>query len=146
MENRKIYLAFIIKGQAHIFYGGGEKYGTDRMDDRTCDKFCSADRGAEKQSRYGVPVSGAGCFGRHFDLWHEPIFFIPKYGFYYSAESVDGFDVRISRNSGVFIASRSADFEYDIEISQNYFFVKKGLDKPEKTSYNRNYFKSPFGL
>lgn len=125
---------------------GSEKYGTDRMDDRSCDKFCSADRSVEKQSQYGVQVLDTGRIGRYFDLWHESVFFIPKYCFYYCAKSVDGFDMRISWNSGVFIASRSADFKYDIEISQNYFFVGKGLDKPEKNSYNRNYFKSPFGL
>ena len=76
----------------------------------------------------------------------QAVFFIPKYCFYYCAESTDDFDMRISWNSGVFIAFGSADFEYDIKISQNYFFMKKGLDKQEKNSYNRNYFKSPFGL
>lgn len=99
---------------------GGEIRGTDRMDDRFGDELCSADRSAEKQSQYGVSVFGAGCFGRHFDLWHEPVFFVPKYCFYYSAQSADDFDMRISWNSGVSTTFWRADFEYDIENSQNY--------------------------
>lgn len=121
-------------------------HGTDGMDDRSGDKFCGADRSAEEQSQYGVPFFGAGCFGGDSDLWHESVFSGAKYCFYYCAEPLKRFDMRISRNSGVSIAFGSADPEYDIEISQKYFFMKKGLDKPEKTSYNRNYFKSPFGL
>lgn len=116
------------------------------MDDRADHFFCGTYRDLKKQSEYGIEVSGTGCSGRHFDLWHEPVLFDTKCCFYYCAESAYGFDMRISRNSGVFIAFLYSDTEHGIEISQKLIFVKKGLDRQEKTSYNRNYFKSPFGL
>lgn len=125
---------------------GGGIFGTDGMDDRADHFFCGIDRDIKEQSQYGISLSGAGCFRRHFNLRDESVFFITKYRFYYCAESAYGFDMRIPWNSGAFPAFLHSDPEYDIEISQKKFFAKKGLDRPEKTSYNRNYFKSPFGL
>lgn len=88
------------------------------MDDRAGDVFCGADRDFEKQGKYVASFFGTGGTGRHLDLRHESIFFVAKSYFYYSVKSAYGFDMRISGNSGGFIAFLYSDFEHDINISQ----------------------------
>lgn len=93
-------------------------HGTDRMDDWISDIFCGIDCSAEKQGEYGVAFFDTKCVRRHFNLWHESIFFHAKYCFYYSAEPTYNFDMRIPWNSGGFTAFLRSNFEHDIEISQ----------------------------
>lgn len=88
------------------------------MDNRAGDVFCGTDRDFEKQGGYGVSLFGTGGSGWHPNLRYESIFFVAKSCFYYSVKSAYGFDMRIFRNSGGFIAFLYPDFEYDINILQ----------------------------